>query len=128
MTETDGFVTFLDDAPALLAFLLNMSVLSLPVLIAVAELIRLREPKPPLAAWLCTGAAVVLFLIWLTPPSWWPGTEAQQLRIFLILGLYAWILYDWYTSVRDDGFHWIDLTVIGTVCLMLGLSVAAYFA
>ncbi len=128
MSETDGFVTFLNDAPPLLVLLLDLTVLALPVMIAVAELIRLREPKPPLASWLCTGAAVVLFLIWLTPPSWWSVPEAQQLRVFLILGLYAWILYDWYTSVRDDGFHWIDLPVIGTVCLMLGLSVAAYFA
>lgn len=128
MPGTDGFTTFLSDAPPLLAALINLSVLALPVLIAVAELIRLREPKPPRAAWLCTGAAVVLFLIWLSPIAWWGPPEARQLRIFLILGLYAWILYDWYTSVRDDGFHWTDLPVIATVGLMLALSVAAYFA
>ena len=126
MIDTDGFATYLNDAPPLLALLVNLSVLALPVLIAVAELIRLREPKPPRAAWLCTGAAVVLFLIWLAPISWWPAPEAHQLRIFLILGLYTWILYDWYTSVRDDGFHWIDMPVIALVCAMLGMSVAAY--
>ncbi|CUH68417.1 hypothetical protein TG4357_03560 [Thalassovita gelatinovora] len=127
MTEIDGFSTFLNDAPMLLVLLINLSVLALPVLIAVAELIRLREPKPSRSVWLCTGAAVVLFLIWLTPVGWWPAPEAQQLRLFLILGLYAWVLYDWYSSVRDDGFHWIDLPVIGTVCAMLGMTIAAYF-
>lgn len=128
MIETNGFSTFLNDAPPLLSLLINLSVLALPVLIAVAELIRLREPKPSRSVWLCTGAAVVLFLIWLTPLNWWPAPEAQQLRLIIILGLYAWILYDWYSSVRDDGFHWIDLPVIGAVCGMLGMTIAAYFS
>ena len=128
MTEPEGYVSFLENAPVLLALLIHMAALSMPVLVAVAELVRLREPKPPRAAWLCTGAAVALFLVWLSPREWWPGTEAQQLRIVMILGLYTWILYDWYSSVRDEGFHWIDFVVVGLAFIMLGLSIAAYFA
>lgn len=112
----------IDKAPELLRFLLQLSILLLPLAAVIAALTRLRDPNPPRPAWLCTGAAAALFLIWLVPPGWGAAPEAAQLRSVAALGLYAWVLFDWYRTAREDGGRRIDFLGIFIVVAMLGMA------
>ncbi|WP_412563388.1 hypothetical protein [Thalassobius sp. MITS945101] len=122
MKTTPLIAPFLADAPPLLVFLLTLSVLILPILAVVAALMRLREPDGPKSAWSCVMAAVLLFLTWLVPPNWLDTIELRQLRDFAAIGLYAWVLFDWFRSGRDHGWAPADVVVILAIIWMVGLA------
>ena len=117
----------INKAPDLLRFLLQLSILLLPLAAAVAALARLKDPHPPKAAWLCVCAAAALFVIWLIPPGWGNVKEAAQLRSIAAVGLYIWVLFDWYRSAREDGGRKIDLLGILIVVAMLGMATTVAF-
>ena len=123
MKTTPLIAPFLADAPHLLVFLLTLSVLILPILAVVAALMRLREPDGPKSAWSCVVASVLLFLTWLIPPQWLNTIELRQLRDFAAIGLYAWVLFDWFRTGRDHGWAPADGTVVLTVIWMVVLTV-----
>ena len=123
MKTTPLIAPFLADAPHLLVFLLTLSVLILPILAVVAALMRLREPDGPKSAWSCVVAAVLLFLTWLIPPQWLNTIELRQLRDFAAIGLYAWVLFDWFRTGRDHGWAPADGAVVLTVIWMVVLTV-----
>lgn len=122
MKTTPLIAPFLADAPDLLVFLLTLSVLILPILAVVAALMRLREPDGPKSAWSCVVASVLLFLTWLIPPQWLNTIELRQLRDFAAIGLYAWVLFDWFRTGRDHGWAPADATVVLTVIWMVVLT------
>jgi len=122
MKTTPLIAPFLADAPPLLVFLLTLSVLILPILAVVAALMRLREPDGPKSAWSCVVAAVLLFLTWLVPPNWLDTIELRQLRDFAAIGLYAWVLFDWFRTGRDNGWTPADVVVILAIFWMVGLA------
>lgn len=122
MKTTPLIAPFLADAPPLLVFLLTLSVLVLPILAVVAALMRLREPDGPKSAWSCVVASVLLFLTWLVPPNWLDTIELRQLRDFAAIGLYAWVLFDWFRSGRDHGWAPADVVVILMIVWMVGLA------
>lgn len=123
MKTTPLIAPFLADAPHLLVFLLTLSVLILPILAVVAALMRLREPDGPKSAWSCVVASVLLFLTWLIPPQWLNTIELRQLRDFAAIGLYAWVLFDWFRTGRDHGWVPADGAVVLTVIWMVVLAV-----
>lgn len=121
MNSAPLIAPFLTNAPALLVFLLNLSVLVLPILVAVAALMRLREPRGPRSAWLCVLAAVLLFISWLIPPSWLVTRDLAVLRDFVSVGLYAWVLFDWFRTGRDHRWIAADVVVILVLFWIIGL-------
>jgi len=123
MKTTPLIAPFLADAPPLLVFLLTLSVLILPILAVVAALMRLREPNGPKSAWSCVVAAVLLFLTWLIPPSWLDTIELRQLQDFAAIGLYAWVLFDWFRTVKDHNWVPADVVVVFAVVWMTALTI-----
>lgn len=122
MPETPLIATYLPDLSPLVLTLLRLCVLSLPVLVAIAALMRLRSPHPSRAAWSCVVAAVLLFLFWLMPPAWLQQLQMRQFRDFAAIGIYGWLLFDWFRLGREDGWGRADLPALGAMTAMIALT------
>lgn len=126
MADKTYLQSYLDGAPELLLFAIQLTVLCLPMLVAVGALLRLRDPRPPRSAYFCLGAGVLLFLTWLIPPSWLGQTQMRQLRDFAALGFYGWVMFDWSRMVAEDGWRRMDLMQMAVILLLIGMTLAGF--
>lgn len=108
-------------SPVLLS-LITLLVMTLPIMIALSALLRLRESTPPRAAWSCVIAAVLLFLSWLVPPTWISDPALRTFRDFAALVFYGWLLFDWFRTGRDHGWSVMDIFIMILITCLIALT------
>jgi hypothetical protein len=122
MTPSPLITDLAPDASATLLALITLLVMTLPIIIALSALLRLRESTPPRAAWSCIIAAVLLFFAWLVPATWISDPVQRIFRDFAALVFYGWLLLDWFRTGRDHGWSIIDLLVMALGLAMIALT------